>query len=593
MLFLYLSINSCQRKEPLIKEPTTNKTERFFSKTVIVNPQVKHIYDVLKRQNEQTNFVNKLPENAGYPIWDKVKIIKEATTTVRNSTTDTTLTAIIPLSNDNSYLASLLKIEETVADTFNLSIYTNQYFYNKTHSNTLNIAEAKSLLSMFLQMDNYTFGRKDFHNIPKALFPQTNFGLQGGLNTSVHLDSVLTNANNRSAVGELVTVSTYHCPWQTGALSYYNYGQEEQVCEPVCDVFDGCTQPIGSIGRCYIISTTTIGGEYDPGQPIGGGANNMGTGGTSTGGTSSGGTATGTGGSGTSTSGTTSTTPWYIINQPLSEDDLNNDGFPDIYQPYTVNNISDSLNNFPCVKALANEIAGINGNLTNNITKVIKNTFNKNTKFNITYVPRNLNYNSTNITGLTGNENITWTHSPSLNTWTSPLSGVSFKLKIDTSFMRSASKVVIAQTLLHESLHAYFRFRQYQAFGNTSLTDSLNREFGFLMPVGPYTPGGFSVSQHEQMASTYVLHLANALKELFPLTLNDINSTVLSHMPQGFTIDDYYKAIAWNGLKKENNNILTGWNAFSTNNPQLAQAYSLVLMAELAASGLNSIPKCN
>ncbi len=269
--------------------------------------------------------------------------------------------------------------------------------------------------------------------------------------------------------------------------------------------------------------------------------------------------------------------------------DNNLDGIPDYMNPFTVYNFTDSLQNFPCQKVIVNQAAGINGKLTNNITKVIKNTFNKNTKFKLTFVPRTI------LAGAGATELVSFSTSPSLNNTTSSLISMNAKIKLLTSHLTDATKIAITSTVLHEGLHAYLYYRQLQAINNLALTDSLQKEFGFLEPYNVLN--NYGSAHHEQMAVSYVTHLANALKEMYPLTLANIPPTTLSifqsFYPQ-FTIDDYYKAVAWGGLiKDENNNKYKGWSSFETNNPSLAQLTTIIITAENGATSLSLIPKCN
>lgn len=147
----------------------------FFQKTKPVTAQIQKLYDGLKKQNGIYSFVNNLPKHSGYPVWDKVQFFNKKKTNVAargGETGEEEAVAYIPMSEDEEYISSLLKVEETEDSiyTYSVEIYTNDFFYEMMLSENITAEQANYLLGLFMYMDYETFGATEFENIPKNAF---------------------------------------------------------------------------------------------------------------------------------------------------------------------------------------------------------------------------------------------------------------------------------------------------------------------------------------------------------------------------------------------------------------------------------------
>jgi hypothetical protein len=557
---------SCKKAEITANEiAIENVVEKFFENTNSLSPSILKIVNEFKeRQKINNHLIQDLVKNNGYPVWNKslTQINGKTLQTGRNTISDNDTIVVVPFVLPNTLVVNAY-IEANINDSITLFLNQSNSYSSLPYNGisvTNNTAEKAAL--RFIDLSHNVFGYNSFKIIDKKLFHNsTSYTDTNHITRKVTIKNNTTGRLNNTCVEIITSTTNNHCP--------YAFNQCPNIYTGVIGSCDGCAT------SCTTTTSTTVSfcsGWWQSGSGTGLGGNNSGG-------------PTGSGGPGGGIVSGGGTVGWLAYDV----DDDNNDGFPDYLNPYTVTNITDSLQNYPCAKAIVQQAAGINGNLTNNITKVIKNTFNKNTKFNIEFVPR------TNIPGSGATELVSFTTSPSLNNATSSLINMKAKIKLLINHLTGATKIAIASTVMHEGLHAYLYYRQLQAINNVALTDSLQKEFGFLEPYN--TLNIYGAAHHEQMALTYVTQLANALKEMYPLTIADIPASTLNlfqlYYPQ-VTIDDYYKAIAWGGLiKDENNNKYKGWSSFEANNPSLAQLTTIIITAENGATSLSIIPKCN
>jgi hypothetical protein len=583
MLFVLFAINSCRKTERHFETGKVNRADKFFANTLPLQPQVQKIYDALKKQNEKNNFVDNLPIEAGNPVWDKI-ITKTPNNNTRLGEETNDSTAYIPLTNDNVKLSSVIKIKEVDSTLYDLKLYTNQYFYDQLIKPQPNVALCRYVLGLFILMDNHTFGTTQFDDVPKFLFPTLPYTNITNGTVKITLSSITGLSTGRTALFSDCT---------TENLTVISCGTPDATeCENGCD-WQNCPtgQCTGSITTLTVCDNNISLGAYD-----------------------NGGVSIGSGSNSASGSGNTTTNPipcndaFYRTDAPPCWQpphwssnyyaDLNNDGYPDIYYPFTVTNITDSLQAYPCVKGLISNI-GFDANigLQHNITDIIRKTFQNNSKFKVTYVPRNLG-----VAGRTIRENETWTNLPGTNVPT--LASIDFKIALDTTYLTKASKMGISATAIHEQLHAYLFYRQINALGNPILEDSLEKQFGFLEPYNINNP--YSVAQHEIMAKKFIDEMAFALQELFPLTQANFPSdrwTTYTNAYPSFTVLDYYRAVAWGGLRyykdPSDPNIIIetkGWKEFKLNNPQFATIIPNIIAYEDDVDGYFQraiFPKCN
>jgi hypothetical protein len=71
--------------------------ERFFTVPAASSPQVKAIAGAVKKQNDKHHFLASLVQKAGYPRWDKAKIINYNNRTVTGRDTSSSDELVISL----------------------------------------------------------------------------------------------------------------------------------------------------------------------------------------------------------------------------------------------------------------------------------------------------------------------------------------------------------------------------------------------------------------------------------------------------------------------------------------------------------------
>lgn len=211
---LFLIVLSCQREDWGNKElGKTRSAADFFKHSSKNNALAKAGVDyvsILEAYNRETNFISKIPDQRGMPIWEKMRII--------NGSSSTSL--IIPLSEDGNTLSSILYAniinEQTVNGTNNI---TNEELRRVVFDSTISVKIRESLFHSFMMTDSYTFGTKLFTNIPKDLFVDNKIGdynnriifemppFQNSENTTV---SESTDSNSRLTIIHVTTCFTFH-----------------------------------------------------------------------------------------------------------------------------------------------------------------------------------------------------------------------------------------------------------------------------------------------------------------------------------------------------------------------------------------------
>lgn len=166
--FLFLLLHSC--REEILNynhEISNQRNNGDFFKYPIKNLDdiagrlgVDYI-TILNNYNKVTNFVQKMPDQKGMPIWEKMQVYKSETATG----------LIIPLSFDNKTLSSILF---ATLDQYNTIVginnLTNSQLEKYVFDSKNSVKYRESMLYTFMHTDNQTFGNEYFTNIPEDLF---------------------------------------------------------------------------------------------------------------------------------------------------------------------------------------------------------------------------------------------------------------------------------------------------------------------------------------------------------------------------------------------------------------------------------------
>lgn len=234
-------INACTKTDFEKHSHEADRNLLFFQKTKPVTPQIQKLYDGLKKQNEIYSFVNNLPKHSGHPVWDKVQFFNKKKTNVAargGETGEEEAVAYIPMSEDEEYISSLLKVEETEDSiyTYSVEIYTNDFFYEKMHEANITKEEAEYLLGLFMYMDKETFEATEFENIPTAAF-------EG----DAHFDSIPESTTNITLEYAERPTNCIEEKWVSIVCGTKDWCKANGSCDAVRGCFTG---------QCYVVMST-------------------------------------------------------------------------------------------------------------------------------------------------------------------------------------------------------------------------------------------------------------------------------------------------------------------------------------------------
>lgn len=254
LLFIsFYCLNACTKTDKIKSSSKIESfKEKFFENAHGHSKEVQDLINTLKEENERSGFVNKLPENCGLPVWDKLLLTHSDASSVATSTTPinssiiipgaNSTIALIPLTNTNVSLSSVLIIESFTDTTIVKCLTTNDYLYNVTHATDINVTQSKNDLTLFLYMENHTFGTNHFYNVPPNALPfNTSIGDRNG-NKHVEIKNVIPiNSVVPWICVEYLVLCTvcYQYPCEYG-LSYWY---------PVCTYVGGGGAPTGGGGN--------------------------------------------------------------------------------------------------------------------------------------------------------------------------------------------------------------------------------------------------------------------------------------------------------------------------------------------------------
>ncbi|MDQ6608949.1 MAG: hypothetical protein M3Y85_03920 [Bacteroidota bacterium] len=193
-------------------QKTQIKDERFFTVSASASPEVKAIAEAVKKQDDKFHFLSSVIKKAGYPIWDKARIINFNNRTISGrSSSDSSGGELvyIPFALDSQNRTNaVLAVRLNNPDTTYRMLYAANYRlfgYDTTNHNRWN---ARSVFVLFSLFDYSVFGHTKFLIKDDSLYqPKTD---------STHVVITLhpaTNASGRTSTMAPVTecASGTHC----------------------------------------------------------------------------------------------------------------------------------------------------------------------------------------------------------------------------------------------------------------------------------------------------------------------------------------------------------------------------------------------
>ncbi len=223
--FIFIS-SGCRRIE-VVKNPLNIRSEVFFKTSKPVSSKIKNVIEKLKAENIKTEFVDKLQDKIGIPIWDKMIFTKDKKIQSRG-VSDSLEKFIIPLTVNDKSLSSIINIKELTNGNLSVQNYTsNDYLYKKVYELNANIEKIEELFILFFYMENKTFGNNEFYNIPPKYFIGINHVDRNG-NKIINIKYITPSTDNYvmlcSPIFHLCNVCfEYSCPLTTYTISCSSY----------------------------------------------------------------------------------------------------------------------------------------------------------------------------------------------------------------------------------------------------------------------------------------------------------------------------------------------------------------------------------
>lgn len=536
---------------------------------------LKRIVETIKKQNEQFPFLIEFIERQGFARWDKAPIIsKPVGYGARNQTSEGDTVVIVPLVKiDSSRVTAFLACRVT-DDSVKIKLFKAERFASYPISNNTDSLTSTFVAHQIMVLDYLTFGYNKFLIKDNRIFNYPNVPSAPDGSRYLNLKPHMPNgkaSRNTEFVNLQVCWEEYIPPYgyQTGGIppgGSNDYGHYEQRCMNYTIYIQNFYPEV---------SGSTGSNPYDPNN--GGGSANT------------------SGGvpyfwnttpcedpngnqtlNGIPCNGQNNVIGWQPI--PLTEEWFN------ALPPYSID--VTGLASYPCAQNIAQSVIQLN----NSTIQTIKDIFSESVKYNIYFDTYNPNPNA----DATTNPDPHWMSIP--NGTNGPLTQLDISIHLNPSLLTQATKLYIAETIIHEMIHAYFNYRSIDAYGDAIKTQKLNDELGFLKPWDPNnSPTDLQIAQHQQMAQTYIDKMVMALKEYKLITDQDLDSYRNTYNEPGITVDDFYKAMAWSGLyyTEQGGSETEGWHIFKEQNPSLVKPYQeLMTFERLGTTWTPSHEKC-
>jgi len=176
VLFSLLFYFSCRKSDsgiPAAEKPVS--TNRFFNLPESADPRLKSIAQSIMAQEKEHPFLNDFTKRAGWPIWDKVKIVSPRNMpNSRETGADSGALVYIPFVKDNtSTVNAVLAVNMEAADTSWRILYASNYKAFGFDTTVTNKWNAKNVFQFFALFDYDIFGHTKFLLKDERLFNST------------------------------------------------------------------------------------------------------------------------------------------------------------------------------------------------------------------------------------------------------------------------------------------------------------------------------------------------------------------------------------------------------------------------------------
>lgn len=223
LIILILSIFYSCTKIDVAKNETVDNTfvNNFFKVSKPVSTTVANIIAKLKIENERTNFVNNLPKDCGMPIWDKLLLKEGGNNNYAFRGGDSLEDIILPLTNNNQNLSSILILHDSISGYQVDCFTTNSYLYDETHGTNVDTLKAMDDLVLFFFVENKTFGTTKFYHIPTNLFSASHqLGTDGKKIITIRNDTSTIVNNRMIEICSDILILCSYCGLETCPLTW-------------------------------------------------------------------------------------------------------------------------------------------------------------------------------------------------------------------------------------------------------------------------------------------------------------------------------------------------------------------------------------
>lgn len=219
MLLTTMTFWSCRKEMNDVKyngvEPTV---EKFFPKNVKVKPEIKRVFDYLKKKNVENGFVEKFALKEGFALWNKAVVFysKKNVLYRGDSSSVTPYYIKIPLAETDEPLVKGFLLARVTDQIQLLLVRGNAYEGLPNGSINDSTLNAEDLAVQIMLLNKKIYGFSSFELLDEKLF---NSNLTAGTNETLKInDSKLELSDVQEQVDQttqqrFVTTTVRHCQW--------------------------------------------------------------------------------------------------------------------------------------------------------------------------------------------------------------------------------------------------------------------------------------------------------------------------------------------------------------------------------------------
>ena len=204
---------SCQSEDFARTEtnPQRNNADFFKNRPSLSAKNATDYIRILEEYNNETDFVARISDQKGMPVWDKMYVVE----------TETASGLMIPLSYDNATMSSLLFVTlDKKNRVTGVRDFDNAMLQNIVYNQKISVENRERLFLTFMFMDNRTFGNEQFVGIPRDLFVEEKYDDQYGrmqIKNFTPLSDISVQQDGKLFIG-LTCFITYHCTHHGGGV---------------------------------------------------------------------------------------------------------------------------------------------------------------------------------------------------------------------------------------------------------------------------------------------------------------------------------------------------------------------------------------